>query len=267
MHIVEYSAGFERLTPPAARTILRIWALVTLLFILISVSPLASGFADKPSRGAGDVELYQAEVRRIAAGATYHDAAAAELHARGYPTLSMFNWRTPLPMWLLGQMPEEAGRSIIGLLGALGLFLAVSVLSREANSRVALAGGILLAGALLPCWLDQVYIMPEVWAGLLILISICCYGLRQPVCAVVCGLAALFVRELAAPYAIICLLLALRERRHWETLAWRLGSRVMRLSTVGMSRNRWPWSARATTRKPKVGLSAAVRRSSYRSRK
>ena len=47
--------------------------------------------------------LYRAEVDRIRNGEGYYQAAAAELTARGYPTRSVFNWRTPLPMWLLGK--------------------------------------------------------------------------------------------------------------------------------------------------------------------
>ena len=86
-------------------------------FVAVSISPSASGFADKPSRGASDVDLYVAEIQRIAQGETYYAAANTELHARGYPTRSVFNWRTPLPMWLLGKLPNETtGRVIIGAL-------------------------------------------------------------------------------------------------------------------------------------------------------
>ena len=61
---------------------------------------------------------------------------ATELQARGYPTRSVFNWRTPLPMWLLGVLPgEAAGRVIIGGLAALLLGLGVHVTVREGNLR------------------------------------------------------------------------------------------------------------------------------------
>jgi hypothetical protein len=70
--------------------------------VAVSLSPMASGFADAPSRGASDVDLYHAEVERIARGESYYSAAGAELHERGYPTRSIFNWRTPLPKNVLG---------------------------------------------------------------------------------------------------------------------------------------------------------------------
>ena len=53
----------------------------------------------------GDVSLYMTEVRRIHAGENYYQVAAEELPGSGYPTASVFNWRTPLPMWLIGKMP------------------------------------------------------------------------------------------------------------------------------------------------------------------
>lgn len=218
------STGFSGLSPQAARTVLRITALMMLLLVAVSLSPLASGFADKPSRGAGDVELYQAEIQRIAAGESYYQAASVELHERGYPTRSVFNWRTPLPMWLLGALPSEAiGRWIIGVLAAAALALSVLMLSRETNARVAWLGGLTMIGALLPCWLEQIYVMPVVWSGVLILLSICAYALGRPGWGVICGLAAVFVRELAGPYAVISLLLAMRERRLREVAAWLVG--------------------------------------------
>ena len=203
---------------------LRITGLMMVLFVAVSLSPLACGFADKPSRGPGDVALYRAEIQRIAAGQNYYQAASAELHQRGYPTHSVFNWRTPLPMWLLGKLPSETfGRAIIGVLGAVALLLTIVVLSREAGVRTALLGGLIMLGALMPCWLEEIYVMPVVWAGVLILLSIAAYALDRPGWGVVCGLAAVFVRELAGPYAIVCLFLALRERRIREVSLWLVG--------------------------------------------
>ena len=55
---------------------------------------------------SGDIALYLAEIQRIHAGENYYQVAAEELVSRGYPTASVFNWRTPLPMWLIGKLPE-----------------------------------------------------------------------------------------------------------------------------------------------------------------
>ncbi len=109
--------GFARLRPLAARSVLCVTLLVAFGSIGITLSPLKSGFADAPYRGPGDLALYRTEERRIRAGESYYEAANVELRQRGYPTRSLFNWRTPLPMWLLGKLPDPAlGRVLLGLL-------------------------------------------------------------------------------------------------------------------------------------------------------
>ena len=80
-----------------------------------------------------------------------------------------------------------------------------------------------MSGALLPGWLEQIYVMTEVWAGILICLSVCAYGLRRPAWGVVFGLSSIAVRELAAPYCVICLALAVYDRRWRETAAWIIG--------------------------------------------
>ena len=83
--------GFERLSPFQARLVLAAAIALTIGLIAITLSPLASGFANAPARGPTDVALYRAEVDRIRAGEDYYHAAAAELTSRGYPTRSVFN--------------------------------------------------------------------------------------------------------------------------------------------------------------------------------
>src|SRR5260221_1327887 len=128
--------GFERLTPRSARLVLADTAAVTLFLVAITISPLASGFADAPDRGASDIELYRAEVARIHDGEAYYDAAAAELAERGYPTQSVFNWRTPLLVWLLGKLPDpNLGRTLLSLLALAGLVISTHFVARDRGLR------------------------------------------------------------------------------------------------------------------------------------
>ncbi len=76
-------------------------------FVGISLSPLADDSATRKRSGPGDVYLYLNEIQRISHGEGYYEAASHELHAIGYPTLNVFNWGTPLPMWLIGKLPNE----------------------------------------------------------------------------------------------------------------------------------------------------------------
>jgi hypothetical protein len=176
--------------------------------------------------GEGDVALYWAEVERIHAGAGYYEAAAAELTSRGYPTRSVFNWRTPLPMWLIGRMPDlVGGKVLLGLLALGVLVLGFELIAREENNalRRPVALALLMTGPLLPCIIGELFVMPMLWAGVLIALSICAYGVRRPGWGVALGLAAVFFRELALPYCLLAAVLALWYRRRTELLIWIVG--------------------------------------------
>lgn len=215
------STGFRRLSPAAARGVLITALLATLLFVGIAVSPFATGFADKPLRRPGDIALYQAIVARIHHGESYYDAAAKELPSRGYPTRSVFNWRTPLPAWLLGALPTSMiGRALLMLLALAMPLLAIHLLAREGQIGHGIFCGLLMVGAVLPCVLDDLYVMHELWAGVLIALSVLAHGLRRNGWAIALGFAALLVRELAAPYCVVCCLMAISERRWREVSAW-----------------------------------------------
>ncbi len=207
--------------------------------IAITLSPLSSsnltGHEDKP----GDVALYRAEVDRIHAGEGYYKAAAAELTARGYPTRSVFNWRSPLPVWLLGKLPALAlGKIVLGLLSLAVMLLAFAAISREESTTsdsttvsartarrhfVPFVAALLLTGALLPTVLDDLLVMPVLWAGVFIALSVGAYGTDRPLLGVACGLAAVFFRELALPYALVCVGMAWWQGRRRELAVWIVG--------------------------------------------
>src|SRR5690348_12091349 len=88
-----------------ARLGLALFLLTMLFFVVVTLSPLRSGFADAPDRGPGDIALYRGEIALMQQGESYYDAAGSELRLRGYPVRSIFNWRTPLPVWLLAHLP------------------------------------------------------------------------------------------------------------------------------------------------------------------
>ncbi len=206
-----------------ARLVLALFLGVTLFFVAVTFSSLKSGFADATSRGPGDVALYRAEADRVHDGQQYYDAIAAELRLRGYPTRSIFNWRLPLPVWLIGVLPDSLGQGLLGLLALSLLCLSFELLADQCGVKQALLGVVLLSGALLPCILGDLFVMPELWSGLLIAISAVCFGLKRPSAGVIAGLAALFFRELAAPYCLLCLGLAVWERRYRESAWWLVG--------------------------------------------
>jgi hypothetical protein len=245
--------GYARLTPWQARATLATLVAATLFCVAVAVSPLWQGKAHAKRRGAGDAALYYAEVLRIHNGEGYYQAAAAELTDRGYPTKSVFNWRTPLPMWLIGKLPQiQWAKYLLGLLSMGVIVFAFHALAREQERSflVALGCVLLLSGPLLFTVLDHLFVMPVLWAGVLIALSVCAYGINKPILGLGLGLAALFMRDLALPYCLLCICMSWRQgdcpnfcaakmglspllraaiirqspiRRNWELIGWVLG--------------------------------------------
>jgi len=226
MTSMAHRTGYARLTPLQARVVLIILLLMLAFCIGVTLSPLASDNLHQDKPEPGDVALYQAEVERIHAGEGYYQAAAVELTTRGYPTRSVFNWRTPLPMWLLGKLPSiEWGKTLLGGLALVVLLLAFETIAREEDNRLRrpIACALLLTGPLLPTILDNLVVLPVLWAGVFIALSACLYGINRPYWGVAFGLAAVFFRELALPYCLLAAAIAWRDRRRHELLIWSIG--------------------------------------------
>lgn len=218
--MAQCSTSFARLPRTTARVVLALSIVATIASVAITLSPLKSGYADGPDRGPGDLALYRAEARRIRAGESYYEAANVELRQRGYPTRSLFNWRTPLPMWLLGKLSHPlAGRVLLGGLALLAIYGAFTLVEQEAGVWPGVACGLLLIGAMLPCILDEIYVAPELWSAVFITLSLCAYHRRWPLVGVWLGVAALFFRDLAGLYCLTMGLMAIAQRQ-WRELAW-----------------------------------------------
>ncbi len=212
--------AFTRLNQTAARLVLVALMLAVLASVVVSLSPLANDRTSGPRDGAGDVALYRAEIERIRAGQSYYAAVSDELPQRGYPSQSVFNWRTPLPMAMLGGLPDpKLGQALLALLATAVLMWGFSTLADEFGLLVACIGGLLLAGVLLLCVVGDLYVMPVLWSGVLMALSLCGYARNEWRVAVAAGILAALFRELALPYVLMIAALAF-WRRQWRELAW-----------------------------------------------
>jgi len=147
----------------------------------------------------------------------------SELRARGYPTASVMNWRTPLHLSTLAVLRIPLARLVFGILGLMVLVAGIWALAPR-GSHVTAWGAFSLAGATMPIMLAHASVFfSEAWCGLLIGLSLALYARQRWVGAAVCGVLAVFVRELAAPYVLVCGLTALLGRRRKESLVWLLG--------------------------------------------
>ncbi|MGW8256459.1 MAG: hypothetical protein ACWGMZ_03135 [Thermoguttaceae bacterium] len=244
--------AYARLTPWQARGTLALCILATLFCVATSMSSLWQGKADKPPRETNDVELYWAEVNRIHQGEGYYQAAAEELPSRGYPTQSVFNWRTPLPMWMLGHLPLlPLGKYLLGALALAVIISTFVALTREKDYSLcaALLCVILLSGPLLFTVLGVLFVMPVLWVGVLIAFSLMAYGIGRPLLGCALGLGALSMRELALPYCLLCACMSWQRSRannHSEAAGASLspdaGTTGTTLSICSSKRRRFPVS-------------------------
>ena len=222
---------------------LQAWAIAVAAVFLIAWYLVALYWPGATSTGAvaeggKDLEAYRHIVERVHRGEDYYLAAGEVLRAGGYATSSVFNWRPPIYAWLLAAFPKpEWGQVLLGLLALLALGLAYA--SDRAGGSVGRALLLLLAmlGAFLWCVDGDAFFAQELWAGVLIAVSVGFFALADAMgceaeprvhqvvraAGIAAGLAALCLRELALLYVLVAILVACRERRWREVLVWCLG--------------------------------------------
>lgn len=190
---------------------------------LILLALLAFGFWRNigPIRTAGgsnaDVDFSTRTIERIRSGEPYYQALGEELRRGRYPTRRVVNWRTPVHYRLVAALSIERTGSLLTV-------LAVAAIVLSAMSR-GIWGVLMITGAMLPALLMRpaAIVLPEVMCGVLVTISLGMYCQEWWVAAAICGLLALFIRELALPYAVVCAGLAILSRRRSEMLLWVIG--------------------------------------------
>ena len=199
-----------------------------LTLIVVCATGLAALAAPAPATvppataDAGDVATYRTMVTRLRAGEPYYTAIGEELRRGNYATREVFNWRTPLFMSGLSLVPDAVSYSALVVLG---LVLCGATLASTNTEAIAVrwTAIIMQVGVLILLMNRRSVVMSEAWTGVLIGLSVCAYGLRRPRFALPLGLLALFVRELAAPYCVVCTLAAASNRRWREVGAWLIG--------------------------------------------
>jgi hypothetical protein len=185
--------------------------------------PKVSVPADDPESG-NDFVLFRHLAEHVRDGENYHDAAFREMRAHRFPTGSPFNFRTPTYAWVMAIFPNDTwARGLLICLGALALLLNYLAEQRELGLIRALAAVIFLAGTVKWCLdADGIY-SQELWASMLIALSLGAYGLGWRSVGIAAALLALFFRELALPYCLLACGFALWHRRRAEAGAWLVG--------------------------------------------
>ena len=201
---------------PRLRAVLLLFGLAVLGLATFTTARSIAPFSSRVS----DIDTYHAMIRNIRAGVPYYDAIGGELRRWGYATREVFNWRTPLLMRAQAMVPDAAAhKALLGLTLLLCAAMLIPPVTRwDLISLFMQVGMATMFGG------TDLYVMGEPWAGVLIALSICAYRVRRAGLGVAFGLLALFVRELAAPYCVLCTLRAAFARRWREAGAWAIGA-------------------------------------------
>lgn len=212
------STRFNNLKPRNAALVMA-GLLSLILYGIIFQQPLILEW-QKKNLGA-DQKNYRAIIGRIHSGEGYYQAAGSELRKRGYPTRSVFNWRLPSLAWFMGHLPNVQIAHILAIiLASATLVIWISVLQNGLPFWKLFMGSFLMMGPVILSLLPDPFLSHELWAGMLISLSLAAYGRGWRALAVFSGLTALFLRELTLPFAVLMLVFSYMEGHRRESFVW-----------------------------------------------
>ena len=183
---------------------------------------------------------YQRVVTALRAGQGYYPALHDALLAGGYGTLSPLNWRTPLFLSFLALFPTlESAQVLLGLVdgGRVARRDCLRLSAKRRRPAVWAAAIVLAAEPGVDHRLSGRAQLRVVCTGTLILISASGLWTWLRWAGFAVALLALFVRELAVIYAVVCL--ATGAARAAMGRGWRVAGRARRLCRIYYL---WHWS-------------------------
>ena len=214
-------AGLSKGKARLALVGLALLLLATLSALTVPGPPAVSGDSAKRGDDQADIVLYEAIVDGVRHGGNYYEVAAQELRRGDYPLRPFVTFRLPTLAMVQALMPHWA---VVSLLWALAAGVMVAWFNRL---RPAFAGPpprviplVVLAGGMGAFVQADLAAFHEVWAGLLIALSL---AVRRPghwVAAAGIGAIALLIRETSALYVGIMVVLAWLEGDRREALGW-----------------------------------------------
>lgn len=209
-------------------------ALFALLLVLGSFTALGIAPATEVERGGQtDLGLYESVIGGLRGGENYYETAARNQRAGGYPLKPFVTFRLPTLAVLEAAVPDGVA-AVAMMLIALVTGLAWMRRLRQALARplplfVAL---MLLAGGMMVFFNSSLMGFHEIWAGLLIALSLALRREDRWIEAVAVATMAMLIRETAALYPMLMAGLALVEGRRKEAFGWGAGLGVFASAVV-----------------------------------
>lgn len=197
--------------------------LTLILIVVLGLAAInAPAPAPRPRAAAGDIALFQEIVAKLRNGAAYYPTFGDALRQNNYPAGQALNWRTPLHLVAIASVPEVVCRTILIAVGGLLVAVTLTIALRD-TPQVAVITVIMQLGVAAMISAPPAIFMGEAWAGLLIGLSTAAYALSRHTLAISFAMLALFFRELAAPYYMICGIAAVTQNRWRAVKAWIAG--------------------------------------------
>jgi hypothetical protein len=222
---------FAVLRPTQARWGLGLLGLLLLLCLTALVTAGPPPVSKDPAKRAddkADVLLYESIVAGLRNRGDYYTVTASALRRGDYPLRPFVTFRLPTLAVIQASLPPFASIALLYTLTA-GLIIAWTIRLRPAFARappLAIALVLLIGGMAAFVQVELVH-FHEVWAGLLIALSLALRRDDRWAHAVAFGLMAMLIRETAVLYVLTMAALALIEGRRREALSWGAALGVM----------------------------------------
>lgn len=215
----------------AALVGLAVLLLATLLVFSTPVPAAASHDTANRADDQADVVLYETIVDNVRHGADYYTTAAGAMRAGHYPLKPFVTFRLPTLAVVQASMPHAIVVILLYLLTA-AVMLAWYQRLAPAFTRMPprIIAMTLLAGGLMAFVQRDLLAFHEIWAGLLIALSLALHRPGRWVPSVAFGLAAAMIRETAGLYLALMAIMALAEGDRREASMWIAAGAVLALA-------------------------------------
>lgn len=209
-------------TPALVILLLLGLSLVASLSTVRSVHGYVAAYEAVPESEISDYRLYQGIAAQVRAGRPYYAAAIEAQRKHHYPVRPFFTVRLPTLSWLVAGLSPMGAQALLLLLAVVTVKAWSDRMAWNAHAsrgQMAIRIGLIVCG-IAPALIASGMWFTEVWAGLLIALSL---ALRTPDRwwpSVAVALVAVLLRELSLPYLLAMGLLALFDGRRREAIGW-----------------------------------------------